>query len=278
MKTMYVFVLGAPDMEMSAIEDMLLKYKVPYLYAFYKGQRVNASTAYISNYIGAPNGGPNDYHHARGTKTVYVFVECAFVVKGKKWLGHRIDHHQDGDFGYAMGPDKYWEGSSIGQAVDFLIKRCGIDVEVTPKMRYIAASDHCPNAAYRGECAGICKEMLKLMRLEEHSKYNNVGVFDSAIALNNSAKALRRCPVKMVGETPVHVTDVKFAMARDAAMYHGIVVEGVEINNNKEIHYLMGSTTPQIVTQWLKEMRAMPNYDSSYGSPARGYATVSLRL
>jgi len=141
----HVFILGAPDAEMDAIEQLLKANGYPFAHALFEGRRVRAGNAY----------------RADGTRVELardlepVFVECA--VPGIE-RNRVIDHHRAGDPGYDCGPSDYWAGSSLGQAYAFL----GIDP--TEEARIVAAADHCPAAAYRGLCPGVDPQALRLWR------------------------------------------------------------------------------------------------------------------
>lgn len=118
----HLFVLGASDPEMSAIETLLTQCGVPFVYAMICGRRVSAGEAYsyARTYI--------DYD----TKAAVVreggtfhFVECDIEIDPEdvdKVAVCRYDHHRPGDPGFGHGPEEFLSASSIGQVISGLAK------------------------------------------------------------------------------------------------------------------------------------------------------------
>src|SRR5690606_2809265 len=103
-----VWVLGAPDPEMKAIEALLRECGERVEYALSdRGERVTPATAYRCPPLKVPAG-----------STVYA-VEC-FDVLPDGWV--RIDHHRPGDPGYGCPPAEFMSASSIGQVISELAR------------------------------------------------------------------------------------------------------------------------------------------------------------
>ena len=201
-----VWILGAPDPEMEAIETLLRECGERVEYAIDdRGQRVSPATAYRCPPLKVPAG-----------STVYA-VEC-FDVLPEGWV--RIDHHRPGDPGYGRQPHEFLPASSIGQVV-VVLARLGVlpeswerfggqaaglaacslgtigrfqlrhygapyelgvtsvsgplrslHVYVIPEaIIFAAAADHCLGAAYRGECPGVDPDALMRWRVEQRATF-----------------------------------------------------------------------------------------------------------
>lgn len=107
-----VWILGAADPEMAAIESLLRECGEHIAYASdERGERVHAGSAYRATGSVDEAGAVVDL----AGKQVYL-VECA--VAGAD--GVIIDHHRPGDPGYGRPPSDYFAASSIGQVVSAL--------------------------------------------------------------------------------------------------------------------------------------------------------------
>lgn len=141
-----LFILGASDPEMARIERHLAG-RHRYAYAMRDGSRVHPGNAYRAETfhdvlsdacLALPFNAP--YH--------LVFVECR--LEGLALDDYTVvDHHRDGDPGFGMPPERFLEGSSLGQVLALL------GVDPSPEDRLVAAADHCPGAAYQGLCPGV---------------------------------------------------------------------------------------------------------------------------
>jgi len=89
-----LFILGAPDYEMVAIEQLLKKHGQSSVYAYCGGARVHPGNMYKFD---SPS---NDEVHGFDV----VCIECRPLYGGANFGGYaRIDHHAPGDPGF--GPD-----------------------------------------------------------------------------------------------------------------------------------------------------------------------------
>lgn len=149
MKTVYL--LGADDPEMRAMEKVLKKKKADNVaYATVGGSRASPGNAYSADPVSGLN---------HGDTLVRIECEPVSVKQGVKVVV--IDHHRPGDPGYDLGPEFFWEASSIGQ----LHKLLGINS--SSWRRAIAALDHCFSAAIRNECPGVLGGEVLLMGVAE---------------------------------------------------------------------------------------------------------------
>lgn len=201
MKTVYI--LGAPDHEMAAIEAMLRERGLPYMYAAADGRRVHGGNAYrADDVIIPPHLQPDmvrlpqmpDYDTAGMPQQAceVVTVECdVHSITGRTdlYLVSRVDHHRLGDPGYGRPPEAFFAASSIGQMYQRL--HCGYFTSWTDGERWYyhtpdasievggadcwtavpesdvltAAADHCLEAAYAGQCPGVSRDELLAYRL-----------------------------------------------------------------------------------------------------------------
>jgi hypothetical protein len=107
-----IWILGASDPEMQAIETLLRECGEQVVYAVdARGARVAPSSAYRATDAVDEAGAVVDLAGSQ----VY-FVECA--IPGV--TGTVIDHHRPGDPGYGRPPSDYFAASSIGQVVSAL--------------------------------------------------------------------------------------------------------------------------------------------------------------
>ena len=169
MKNNRLWVLGASDPEMSAIETLLVRRGEEYIFATDKhGVRVHPGNAY-KGFAKFPIGKPantvyfvecrvNGMTRKPGFRTVY-FVECRAdaicedgvvrEIAAELWS---VDHHSPGDSGWGERPENFWLASSIGQVWEVL-HRCPRDCPL------INAPIEC-GAALNGELGDLPEECL----------------------------------------------------------------------------------------------------------------------
>jgi hypothetical protein len=156
-----VFVLGAQDPEMREIARVLRGEKRRFVHAARDRVPVLPRTAYDANgVVSLSRSGRILGEALLSPLEPAAFVECSVV--GREPIV-RVDHHHPGDPGYEMPPERYLEGSSIGQTLRLLEK------EPTETQRLLAAADHCLTAAYRGECPGVDPDELLFMRARKRA-------------------------------------------------------------------------------------------------------------
>jgi len=154
MSTTTLYVLGASDPEMSAIESLLADAGVAYAYAMVGESRVHPGNAYRCDTVdGATH-----------------YVECS------PEEGHdvvTIDHHRPGDSGFGRPPEEFFSASSVGQVWGSL----GI-LDAPARIVIAAAADHCLGDAYRGRCPGVCPIALASWRAESRAEFQGRPVAD----------------------------------------------------------------------------------------------------
>ena len=204
-----LWILGAPDPEMAAIETLLREecgeYVVYATLAHEPTRRVRPAEAYRDDLTVAPSeSGPAWPGADPITVTIYT-VECA-LPPGMGEARHVIvDHHRPGDPGYGMPPASFWDASSIGQVIEQLSccgghhERgndgcCQWRVDAIARHQLVAAADHCLAAAYRGECPGVDPDTLMRWRVSSRAAFQ--GRDEAALLADVEAtrRALREAP------------------------------------------------------------------------------------
>ncbi|MBI3205010.1 MAG: hypothetical protein HYZ29_25965 [Myxococcales bacterium] len=212
---MNLWVLGAPDPEMEAIETILHTMGERVAYATCEGNRVSARTAYQADRVALPP----------GCRTL-IWVECA-QADGRA----TIDHHRPGDVGYGRHPANFLHASSIGQVISRLARDGKVcpewdrgqqdpeddsepgDIWLWPDRRsaavvlpagetreisfvvpLIAAADHCLGAAYAGQCPGIDPEELRHWRVATRAEFQGRSIEDVLADVIATTKALQEAP------------------------------------------------------------------------------------
>jgi hypothetical protein len=247
----YFFVLGAPDPEMQEITRVLDSLGIGHTYATLAGLPVRSSEAYRAN--GIKGLLPQDPH--------LVFVECTVI---GLFPDDVCDHHNPGDPGYGMPPDRFMEGSSLGQVLSLL------KLEATPEQRIIAAADHCLRYAYEGRCPGIDPKELAAWRERSRAEVRGItpeeiqGRILHAMAVLRDAKRIQ-----------VNGTDVAFFPPEsdfpqevpEASARLGIPFCYVRKESGRSKAGIM-SAGPEVIREWMRECQLK----DVYGDPARGFA------
>lgn len=246
-KNTRVWVLGASDPEMVAIERLLLDAGERVVYATDDGYvRVAPAKAYSATRLSRVVD--------IGSETTLVLVECA-PTPGSEF-GHlcqmaydvtRIDHHREGDPGYGLGPERYWDGSSIGQVASLLELNaetlqhwppmrpcCGVgwDTYGCPdchqhegqyevyavawrRWNLIAAADHCLESAYRGRCPGVSPDALMRWRIEYVAAFTGESVKVITEQIEAAREALRTAERLQVAIGPAGGNDMDYEHVAD---------------------------------------------------------------
>ncbi len=256
------YVLGGDDMEMKAIEDILIERDIPYVYATIDGDRARRSMAYA---VDAPK-------PARGQ----VWVECCHKDYTKRELESMrigvIDHHSEGDPGYGVPSSKFWECSSLGMVCDRL------GVKKTTELAYIAAADHCLMKAYSNNCPGIKREDLLEFRLRNYK-----GDPDRARDLFfETVELLKRRPKKALwGRDMVDVGDLRNGpysyFITDASAYANISFYSYTSNAHMpDDKIFIGAVPKRTVVAFLKDMESNDKCIRAFGDPQRQFAGAYL--
>ena len=194
-----------------------------------------------------------------------------------------IDHHRPGDPGFNKQPGDYWHGSSLGQLWNFL-ESLGFTKqqlkEIFPSNRLlIAASDHCPSAAFAGLCPGINVDELRTHRRKVVAQYRNIPVSELSARIDKAIQQILNSPVCELGG--YYYRDCKLGEIQElnhAQLELGIPVEYVMLPTPRSPRTkvgLIGSINPELIRLWMKSKQS--ELVDIYGSPERGYAGGYLR-
>ncbi|MFZ2205706.1 MAG: hypothetical protein WAV23_03895 [Minisyncoccia bacterium] len=115
--------------------------------------------------------------------TQCIIFECSPVAANGLEVVAQCDHHNPGDAGYGLGPEKSFEASSLGQLITFL------GIEPTQQDRVVAAADHCLAAAYAGKCPGVTAQEVLESRIDEIMRRD--GFSDRQLAMEAIQKTLQ---------------------------------------------------------------------------------------
>lgn len=257
-----VWVLGASDPEMAAIEQLLTAAGADVRHAVEAdGTRVIPARAYQA---AAMTGEPPD-----PSRPLY-FVECQV---GEHVPAFRADHHRPGDPGFDAPPAEYWRGSSIGQVATHL------GVEPTPALRMVAAADHCLAAAYQGACPGVSSDGLLAWRVGTRAAFQARSADALMGDIQHARDLLATAPRITLGgasaadmralEQAAHIPELPEAAVRDGVAF----LSTVRDRDGRQKTVVMGATTRPMVEAFLADARRFGNGET-YGAPARGFAGV----
>lgn len=262
------FLLGAKDHEMETIEYILHGLQLPFAYAYADGERCNSSNALAATSAVVIKNGYRPFP----SKPRIVTVECGgeFV---RPYL--RIDHHRPGDYGYELGPDRYFEGSSIGQ-VCILLEHEGFSMEqiqavARVNLKMVAANDHCPQHAFAGLCPDITREGLRAHRIRNLMRFTGRSERKVVDGIAYSLERLKTLPTRFLEGFKVTVLDHHIPNFADAALWYGEPVEYVKEGPNETVKKgIIGALDPRLVKAWMAEQEG--KLVNIYGCPVRGYA------
>lgn len=266
----HIFLLGSNDPEMDRIEHILIEINAHYLWALMDGKRCNPGNAYKLD---------SNSFDILGTGFTPVFIECGssnaeFMAQFVPFV--RIDHHNANDPGFAMGPENYWEGSSLGQLYRLLLSKgaspCLLDKYFGEDRYLIAASDHCPAYAYQDKCPGIDPSILKEYRAVRSAKFLNMDIIEYKVRLQNSIEEALKLPqVELRGEIFLLATEEIFQL-NEVSLILGLPVQYTMKPNARESRTKIGllGGSPSLIQSWMEYQQM--NLINIYGSPERGYA------
>lgn len=250
----YVFILGASDPEMAAIEVICKENGYPIIYASYHGKRVNPGNAYQANRVNLSN-----FYNC-----IPVWVECRSD-SYRDW--HIvIDHHRDGDPGFGLPPAEYWLGSSIGQFCKL------VGHERTDELSIIAAADHCLGHAYRGKCPTVSPDMLRNWRAKTRAAFQRISIEQLeenvrfAVAKLKSAPRLKINQAEFIDARKVEVKE----FAEAAAILGESVIYEIYDSKSKRMKAGVLGGSPEDIHAWMDWSSAF--LVDCYGDAERGYA------
>lgn len=259
-----MFVLGATDPEMQAIEGLLSEHGMPFVAAMVDGKRVYPANAYKADV-------PSTAVAALQRGSQVFLVECV----GRAPAGaNRIDHHHPGDPGYGRQPAEYWQASSIGQTVAVLAAGRVGDITVTPEMRMVAAADHCLGAAYLGECPGVDPDRLLAWHVTSRAAFERRSAEVVMRDVEAARAVLRRAP-RVALVDGVYAADLRDTPVREllmAAAREGLccLSSVVARDGRTKIGCLVGS--PVQVSAFMRVWAPAQHLVDIYGDPVRGFA------
>ncbi|MCC5612596.1 hypothetical protein LC612_39355 [Nostoc sp. CHAB 5834] len=188
-----------------------------------------------------------------------VFVECEVLGLKPSCVA---DHHQPGDPGYGKPPSAFLEASSLGQVLRIL----GLDA--TQEQRIIAAADHCPTQAYRGECPGVTPEELADWRTRSRALRRGVTPEEMEKAIEEARLILEAAErIDFCGERLPWISLRGGEIAEASARYN-IPFMYMEPSRTGGTKMGIMGANPDIISAWMRDCRL----DNVYGDPARGYA------
>lgn len=297
-----LFILGASDPEMAAIERLLAT--TPYRVAYAvdaTGERVHPGNAYRA--VG--------YCHVGDTETRELFtrwegsvqlIECGGDLPPQAMS---CDHHRPGDTGYGMAPFGFMGASSIGQVIRLLTElrtlpwathrhrgacdaQCGEMFCIVSDGWYVAhggglvspipaeivltaAADHCLAAAYQGECPGVDPDELMRWRAESRAKFQKRTVAEVLADVDAARKMLRDALVAHGWHKHADMRGKTIPELPEAACREGIpfLADVVERDGRRKV--VLQAAVPALVDEFMSGA-LVPGLTDIYGDPTRGFA------
>jgi len=272
------FILGAPDPEMAAIEELLRAHRIPVAYAAVRNCG-DAETLCRVKPFEAYKAEATIPEIVKDPTTQIVRVECEFVGEAASLNDSKLlDHHRPGDPGYGKDPKKYWEASSLGQVLKLLYPRCN---EFHENLKLVAAADHCLAAAYRGKCPGVDPDELMRWRISSRAKFQGRSeeeILRDVEAARDAIRMSRKILVhyfdpedredldgkvlSYANFLDIHVPELPEAAAREGVCFVSTLQDGRTVCQ---------AGSPDHIKAFLDGYVVGPLRDS-YGDPERGFA------
>jgi len=284
-----VWVLGAQDPEMNKIEHIVRSHGERVEYARIAGERVHPGNAYRFQEPVAEHG------------TQFLLVECAPAPANPVQNPIVFDHHRALDPGYGRPPEQFLEASSIGQVMAEL-ERLEVIGDRDELLRdhdvlFVAAADHCLEAAYRGRCPGVSPDELMRWRLAQRAAFQGRSI-EAVLADVEAARKILRAAVGSDGfcrschGTGVADTEVcdgcqgtgetqrkQFADLRgqhipelpEAACREGIPFLATLRDKDGREKIVLQAAPPDLVRYFMAGLLGLDLIDI-YGDPSRGFA------
>lgn len=259
------FILGAQDPEMRGIEDVLNEAGIGFAHAALDNRRCNARNAYEANSTVVL--GLNGIHRqvVKPANHQIVLVECS--LKGEQGT-IRVDHHNLGDPGFDATPERYMEGSSLGQVLALL----GIQANETHRM--LAAADHCLTAAYQGLCPGVDVGELLFMRASWLAKLSGRPLFNVMTDIERAANTVKSRFNPKRGEAAFLDPTRLPRHLPEGAAYAGKPIRYRAMNSEFRMKEMIKGANPRAIETFIREHEQAGR--SVYGNPHRGYAGAYL--
>ena len=280
----YLFVLGASDPEMAAIENLLRNCGQAFVYALQDdGQRVHPGSAYrhcrpSSKEISLAIYGEPDWDI---TDINLAYVECgnpAHLATGDI----RIDHHRPGDPGYGQPPSEYWEASSLGQVYelltlkDFYVEGRQLGIDNFPQnwgeLKMVAAADHCLAAAYKDQCPEVDPQALRAWRIKSRAEFQGRSELEILADVERAEAALKSAPrIEIGGAEIADLRGPVIPELPEAATYLGLgyLAEVADRDGRRKIVISAGENT---LREFMGSLASAQGLTDIYGDPVRGFA------
>jgi len=269
-----LWVLGAPDVEMAAIERLLVTVGERIAYATVGGVRVHPGNAYKAAMM------PID-----PDITDIYYVECDIPAFIAGYTFHCCDHHRPGDPGYGRPPEDYYAASSIGQVIALLGRPVTADdTGITmDELLMIAAADHCLEPAYRGRCPGVDPDALMRWRAETRAAFQGRTVEEVLADVWAARKKLRMAAPECIdvdqfgAESPngrPFVADLRgqsIPELPEAAAREGIPFLATVTDRDGRVKVVLQAAGPELIRKFLAG-EIVAGLTGYYGDPARGFA------
>lgn len=257
------FLLGADDPEMQAMERILTAHKIPFSYASVRKCRAQPGNAYRVDTV-------TILHEHQ-----LVVIECAFDVMPDSTIV--IDHHRPGDPGFALGPDRFWEASSIGQLHKLL------RIEPTRHAIVMAAFDHCFAAAVQGGCEGVSNKEVIHLRLVELSSQTGVSGADIWKRVIAFRKMVAQAPELIIGGQVVkdlrgeylgegYSLDYLTAQLAVVMEGHAALLRHRDAVRAAEKCTITGHAAASTIEAFMNTWAPSQGLERIFGVPDRGYA------
>lgn len=266
MKEKTIFLLGADDPEMEGMEKILMKRRLQTVHAMIQNKRVHPANAYWADPV------PDIY-----AGDTLVCIECrpTNIPHGVDLVV--IDHHRPGDPGYHLGPEKYWEASSIGQLYKLL------NINPSQRAMLLAAMDHCFSASLRNECPGVFGLDVLLASVAEVSKRTKTGQGRVLQQIRHLSDLLERAPTIVIGKQNVkdlrsrnlgegYSLDLIAAQIAAAMRKHAALFCHHSHFSGKAKYSVSGHTHPETIEAFMEDWAPREGLIHIYGVPCRGYA------
>lgn len=290
-----LWILGAPDAEMAAIEKLLTDAGERIAYATVDGCRVHPGNAYKAQGYRFSDG--SSYSCRNGPVVLLdgpvVLVECGFSGGYVPSDVTVVDHHRPGDPGYGRPPEDFFAASSIGQVLAIIgeynpCRECdGVAGWQTPDGRVwlidrteagmIAAADHCLEAAYRGRCPGVDPDALMQWRVETRAAFRGRSVEEVMADVESARKMLREAPRHLLnwsdapGQYWVDLRGYSIPELPEAAAREGIPFLATVKDRDGRTKVVLQAAGPELIRRFMGG-QVVPGLVDYYGDPARGFA------
>lgn len=261
-----IFVLGAQDPEMRAIEEVLNRAGLEFAYAAIDHVRCSAANAYRADSLVRVGKNGRSSPVLAAPNRPLAFVESRLSGRARQL---HIDHHHEGDPGFSCEPARYLEGSSLGQVLTLLNER------PSDLQRLLCAADHCLTAAYQGDCPDVDPGELLFMRAAWRALLGQESLDTKIGHVLSAADRIRAVFDPALGEaTFLDPTQVPAELAEGAA-YAGLPVRYriLSMSGGHLKECIKGASFDRIeafINHHRNEGRR------AYGNPYRGYAGAYL--